>query len=100
MDRILEGKPTPIVRDGALQTDGLRQERMNPKDALAELRLQGVEDLAEVRLAQVEVDGQVSVIRQDWASPVQKADVFDEAARERDRARAGGAHGSTTPAGA
>jgi uncharacterized membrane protein YcaP (DUF421 family) len=99
MDRILEGKPTPIVRDGALQTDGLRQERMNPKDALAELRLQGVEDLGEVRLAQVEVDGQVSVIRQDWASPVQKADVFDEAARERDRARAGGAQG-TAPAGA
>jgi hypothetical protein len=47
----------------------------------------------------VEVDGQVSVIRQDWASPVQKADVFDEAARERDRARAGGAQG-TAPAGA
>jgi uncharacterized membrane protein YcaP (DUF421 family) len=99
MDRLLEGKPTPIVRDGALQEDGLRQERMNAKDALAELRLQGVEDLAEVRLAQVEVDGQVSVIRQDWASPVQRADLFDEAARERDRARAGGAHG-TAPAGA
>jgi hypothetical protein len=39
----------------------------------------------------VEVDGQVSVIRQDWASPVQKADVFEEAARERKRAREGAA---------
>jgi uncharacterized membrane protein YcaP (DUF421 family) len=87
LDRVLEGTPTPIVRDGALQRDGLRRERMNEKDALAELRHQGIEDVSEVRLALVEVDGQVSVIRQEWAAPVQKADVFPEAARERDRAR-------------
>jgi uncharacterized membrane protein YcaP (DUF421 family) len=85
-DRILEGLPTPIVQDGALRREGLRRERMNEKDALAELRLQGVEDLAEVQLAQVEVDGQVSVIRQDWASPLQRADIDPEAARERERA--------------
>ena len=91
MDRILEGQPTTIVEDGALRRAGLRAERMNEKDALAELRLQGVEDIGEVRLARVEVDGQVSVIRQDWASPVQRADVLEEAARERDRARAAAA---------
>lgn len=88
-DRILEGTPTPIVRDGALSREGLRRVRMNEKDALAELRLQGVEDPSEVRLAQVEVDGQVSVLRQEWASPVQKADLLPEAARERERARSG-----------
>jgi uncharacterized membrane protein YcaP (DUF421 family) len=87
-DRVLEGAPTPIVKEGALQHDGLRRERMNAKDALAELRLQGVEDLSEVRLAMIEVDGQVSVIRQEWASPVQKADLLPEAAQERERARA------------
>jgi uncharacterized membrane protein YcaP (DUF421 family) len=86
-DRILEGTPTVIVRDGALQRDGLRAEHMNEKDVRAELRQQGVEDLAEVRLAQVEVDGQVSVIRQEWASPAQKADVSPEAARQRQRAQ-------------
>jgi uncharacterized membrane protein YcaP (DUF421 family) len=91
MDRVLEGRPTTIVHDGALQQAGLRRERMNEKDARAELRLQGVEDLSEVREARVEVDGQVSVIRHDWASPVQRADVFEEAARERDRARAAAA---------
>lgn len=84
---VLEGTPTTIVKDGALQRDGLRTERMNEKDARAELRLHGVEDLEEVRLAQVEVDGQLSVIRQEWASPVQKADLLPDAARERDQAR-------------
>ena len=58
-----------------------------------------MEDLAEVRLAQVEVDGQVSVIRQEWASPVQKADVLEEARREREhRMSRTGDHGSTLPA--
>ena len=97
MDRILEGTPTTIVRDGVLQRDGLRAERMNEKDARAELRLQGVEDVGEVRLARIEVDGQVSVIRQEWASPVQRADVFEDAARERDRARASSGTGGSTP---
>ena len=91
--RILEGTPTPIVEKGALRRDGLRRERMNEKDALAELRLQGLEDLREVRLAQLEVDGQVSVIREDWAEPLQRADVFPEAAAERGRAGSVGGQG-------
>jgi uncharacterized membrane protein YcaP (DUF421 family) len=98
--RVLEGAPTPIVEKGALLREGLRRERMNEKDALAELRVRGVEDLGEVALAQVEVDGQVSVIREDWASPVQRADLLPEAAAERDRARSGrGARGAAAGPG-
>jgi uncharacterized membrane protein YcaP (DUF421 family) len=88
--RVLEGAPTPIVERGELKRDGLRRERMNERDALAELRLRGLQDVREVRLAQVEVDGQVSVIREGWAEPVQRADVFPEAAAQRDRARPDG----------
>jgi uncharacterized membrane protein YcaP (DUF421 family) len=97
--RVLEGTPTPIVAEGALQRHGLRRERMNERDALAELRLQGLDDLSEVRLAQVEVDGQVSVIRQDWASPVQRADLLPEAAAARARGRPGPAPGPTAERG-
>ena len=63
---------------------------MNEKEARAELRHYGIEDLGEVRLAQVEVDGQVSVIRHEWASPAQKADVLPAAARQRQRAHVDG----------
>jgi uncharacterized membrane protein YcaP (DUF421 family) len=86
LDKILEGTPTVVVQDGALRRQGLRTERMNEKDALAELRLQGVEDLREVKLAMIENDGHFSVIRQDWAEPLQKADLDGEAAKQRDRA--------------
>jgi uncharacterized membrane protein YcaP (DUF421 family) len=75
MDRILEGKPTIVVRDGALARSGMRAERMNEKDVMAELRLRGIDDVREVKLAVVEVGGDLSVIRHRWAEPLQKADL-------------------------
>ena len=82
-DRILEGKPTPIVRSGEMLVKGMREERMNAKAVMHELRLQGVDDIKQVKLAMVETDGVVSVIKEDWAEPVQKADLGGEAAEEK-----------------
>jgi len=74
----LEGKPTPIVRNGSLHHPGLRRERMSEAEVRAEVRLAGIDDLSAVKLALVESDGQVSVIREDWAEPVQKRDLKPE----------------------
>ena len=74
-DALLEGKPTPIVRDGKMLREGMRAERMNAKGVMHELRLQGVDDIEEVKLAMVEVDGVVSVLRHEWAEPVTRRDV-------------------------
>lgn len=71
----LEGRPTPIVEEGKWRLEGLRRERMTEQEARGELRLEGIEDLSEVKLAQVENDGQVSVIRENWAEPVRRCDV-------------------------
>lgn len=89
-DALLEGKPCVIIRDGEFQRKGLRAERMNEKDVLAELRLNGIDDVREVRLATVENDGKVSVILHEWAEPVQKSDVDDESRKQRDAATGGG----------
>jgi uncharacterized membrane protein YcaP (DUF421 family) len=88
-DKLLEGTPTVVLEKGQLHYPGMRAERMNEKDVLSELRLHGVDDLREVKLAVVEYNGQVSVIRQDWAEPVQKADV-GLAMEEQRRADTGG----------
>ena len=82
LDRLLEGKPTELIRDGAIVRRGLRHEVMNEKELMAALRLQGVSDVGEVKLAIMEVDGQVSVIRQEWAEPLQKSDVLGGAAAQ------------------
>lgn len=74
-DALLEGKPTPIVRDGELVLAGMRAERVNAKSVMHELRLAGVDDIKEVKLAMIEVDGVVSVLKQDWAEPLRKRDL-------------------------
>jgi uncharacterized membrane protein YcaP (DUF421 family) len=82
-DKLLEGTPTVVVRDGQLREDGMKAERMNEKDIIAHLRSQGIHDLREVHLALVEDDGSVSVLKRSWAEPAQKADVDKDAAREK-----------------
>jgi uncharacterized membrane protein YcaP (DUF421 family) len=80
-DKILEGTPTVVVRNGALHEDGMRCERMNGKEIIAHLRGQGIRDLREVELAFVEEDGSISVLKRKWAEPVTNADVSEEMAR-------------------
>lgn len=75
--RLVEGRPTPIVRDGAFQRQGLRRERMTEEEVRAELRLEGVERLDDVRLAQVESDGRISVLRREEAEPAARRDLRD-----------------------
>lgn len=82
----LEGNPTVVVRNGAFDHKGMRAERMNEPEVLAHLRSQGIHDMREVKLAIVEQDGSVSVLKQPWAEPVQKADIDDDARRARTEA--------------
>jgi uncharacterized membrane protein YcaP (DUF421 family) len=99
--QLLEGEPVAVVEDGRLRREGMRAERMSDDEVRAALRLHGIEDLREVRLALVENDGMVSVIRQPWAEPLQKADLGGEAEQERERATGGREEpppsGRTTP---
>jgi uncharacterized membrane protein YcaP (DUF421 family) len=83
---LLEGKPTVIVRDGDLVQKGMRAERLNRQDVMAMLRLEGVQDVGEVRLGVIETDGELSVLRYEWAEPASKADVDPAAAKTRDEA--------------
>jgi uncharacterized membrane protein YcaP (DUF421 family) len=53
----------------------MRSERMNAREVMAELRVQGIDDIREVKQAMVENDGAVSVLKEDWAEPVRKADL-------------------------
>ena len=88
-DKVLEGVPTVIVRDGELDRKGLRTERMNHKEVMAELRQSGIDDLREVKLATVENDGRVSVLKQDWAEELQKGDL-DPGLKQQRQAHLGG----------
>jgi uncharacterized membrane protein YcaP (DUF421 family) len=75
LDKFLEGEPTLIVKDGEFQRRGMRAECMNEKDVLATLRLAGIDDMTQVHLAFVETDGEISVIRHEWAENIRKRDI-------------------------
>jgi uncharacterized membrane protein YcaP (DUF421 family) len=83
LDAVLEGTPTVIVRDGDMVPAGMKNERMNEKEVMSHLREQGIDDIREVKLAVVEQDGKVSVIKRDWAEPIQKADLGGEMAKQK-----------------
>jgi uncharacterized membrane protein YcaP (DUF421 family) len=89
MQKVLEGKPTVIVRDGVFEHKGMRAERLNDRDVMAMLRLQGIQDVREVHLAVVETDGEVSVLKHEWAEPAEKADVNGAHKKEKDQALQG-----------
>jgi uncharacterized membrane protein YcaP (DUF421 family) len=77
-ERLLEGTPSVVVRDGEFDRRGMRAERMTEREVLAHLRTQGIQDMREVRRAIVETDGTVSVLLESWANAARKADVREE----------------------
>lgn len=85
---LLEGKPTVVIRDGELVHRGMRAERLSEHDVMAMLRLQGVQDVREVRLATVETDGELGVLKHEWAETAKRADVDRMAAQQRAAAAA------------
>jgi uncharacterized membrane protein YcaP (DUF421 family) len=79
LEKVLEGVPTELVKHGEFVRDGLHHELVNEKEVLAALRLQGISDMREVKSAFMEVDGQISVIREEWAEPLQRRDLKPQA---------------------
>ncbi len=63
--RIIEGTPTILIRHGQIITQSLAKEGISREDLLRALREHGVNTVEEVRSAILEVDGSVSVIKED-----------------------------------
>ena len=88
MQKLLEGTPAIVIKNGDFHPPGMRRERMNEKDVLGALRLNGVRDVREVKYAVVEENGTISIIAYEWAERVMRADVEPAMAKARDRALA------------
>ena len=61
-ERLLEGGPTLLVKDGALLPDGLRREGLVREEVEMAIREHGIPDASGVRAAYLEPDGTISVI--------------------------------------
>jgi uncharacterized membrane protein YcaP (DUF421 family) len=60
--RLVDGVPVLVLRDGRLDEDVLRAERLPIDEVLEQARREGITDLAEVRFAVLEANGSISFI--------------------------------------
>jgi uncharacterized membrane protein YcaP (DUF421 family) len=65
---VIEGHPTTVVRDGTVDEDALRLERLPMADLLEAARSKGIDDLAKVKYAILEPNGQFSFITNEASS--------------------------------
>lgn len=65
IERLVEGEPVVLARDGKVYRHVLRRELVSDEDFQKALRQSDVEDLAEVRVALLENNGHITVITRD-----------------------------------
>lgn len=63
--RLIEGKPTLLIKDGLLLEDNLAKEHISRSDLYQELRKQGVSKVAKVSKAILEACGKFSILLKD-----------------------------------
>lgn len=63
MERLVEGSPVVLIRDGKVFESALRKENVAIEDLEEALRQSGCRDASEVALAMLEIDGQISVVK-------------------------------------
>lgn len=72
---LLEGTPTVLVRDGAIDEPAVRRLGLRPADVVAAVRRQNADDLSQVEEASLEPGGTISVRLRDGAVAATRADL-------------------------
>lgn len=62
-ERLLEGEPRVIIRDGELLRTNLRRNRLTPSEIESEMRLAGISRMQDVAWAILETRGKISFIQ-------------------------------------
>jgi uncharacterized membrane protein YcaP (DUF421 family) len=79
-ERLLEGEPRVIVRDGELLTGNLRRNRLTLGEIESEMRLSGIARLRDVKWAILEPRGKISFIQSGDEPPPQPKGAEDDGA--------------------
>lgn len=68
-EKLLDGEPRVIIRDGTLIKENLRRDRMTQSEVESEMRLAGIAAMADVAWAILETQGKISFIKKDGSEP-------------------------------
>lgn len=64
-ERLLDGEPRVIIRDGELLEENLRRDRMTRSEVESEMRLAGISRMADVAWGILEPQGKISFIKSE-----------------------------------
>jgi len=79
-ERLLEGEPRVIIRDGELMRHNLRRDRLTVAEIESEMRLAGIARMRDVAWAIVEPRGKISFIQRNDEPPPQPQNADDDGA--------------------
>src|SRR5690606_4812867 len=68
-ERLIDGEPSVLVRDGVILREGLRRNRLTVSELEGEMRLAGIARIAEVGWAILETNGKISFLERSRLSP-------------------------------
>lgn len=66
--KVIEGEPVLLIYHGELQQKNIEKERITEEELMAALREHGVNSIKEVKLAMLEIDGNISVVSQEFVN--------------------------------
>ena len=72
MERLLDGKPRVVVRDGTIIAENLRRDRVTRSELESEMRLAGIASLKDVAWAIIEPQGKISFIKAQGSASEQR----------------------------
>jgi uncharacterized membrane protein YcaP (DUF421 family) len=68
LDRLVEGKPVLVARDGAIYRDALKKESISEADFREAMRKHGILHEEQIRFAFLETDGRITIIDRESAA--------------------------------
>ena len=68
LERLLDGTPRVLIRDGELIREGLRRDRMTRSEVESEMRIAGIASMKDVAWGILEPQGRISFIKRDGNS--------------------------------
>jgi uncharacterized membrane protein YcaP (DUF421 family) len=75
-EKLLDGEPRVVIRNGKLLRENLRRDRMTQSEVESEMRLAGIANMDQVAWAILEPQGKVSFIKKDGSDVVVPKDTF------------------------
>jgi uncharacterized membrane protein YcaP (DUF421 family) len=73
-EKLLDGEPRVVIRDGKLLKENLRRDRITQREVESEMRIAGIANMAEVAWAILEPQGKISFIKKDGSDPGLQSD--------------------------